>query len=55
MEVSGQPHAPAALLRENVPSTQWIGDWMDFWTLWVREKILVPTGNRTPGRQSRCR
>jgi hypothetical protein len=51
MEVSGQPHAPAALPRGKIPSVYWIGGRMDPRADLdgvAKEKIPTPTGNRTP-------
>jgi hypothetical protein len=47
MEVSGQPHAPAALppvpIREEA---EWAPE--PVWTRWWREKFPAPAGNWTP-------
>jgi hypothetical protein len=51
MEVSGQPHAPAALApRERVTGTHWIGGWVGpgaVLDVVVREKFPTPARNRT--------
>jgi hypothetical protein len=48
LEVSGQPHAPAALPQGKSPHTHWIG-WMDPRDGMDNvEKIPYPTGTRTP-------
>jgi hypothetical protein len=52
MEVSGQSHPTAALLPGKeplVPTKQEAGlAPRTVWTLWKREKSLVPAENRTP-------
>jgi hypothetical protein len=50
MEMNGQLHATAALLRERAPGTQWIGGWVGgfrsrFGSCGVRITIF-PAGNR---------
>jgi hypothetical protein len=52
MDVSGQDHAPAALLPRKmlqVPTGQWASE--PVWTLLSREKSLASAGNRTPAVQ----
>jgi hypothetical protein len=56
MRVSGQLHAPAALLREKAPDTHWIGGsvgpraGMD---VMEERKVLIPCRKSNPGRQAR--
>jgi hypothetical protein len=51
MEVSGQTLAPAALPQKKQPPVPIVEEagWAPepVWTLWSKEKCLVPTGNRT--------
>jgi hypothetical protein len=51
MDVSGQFHAPAALLPRNgllyALDKGWLGTRAGL-ALWRREKSLIPAGNRTP-------
>jgi hypothetical protein len=57
MGVSGQRHAPAALLPPGkgppVPTVQEAG-WASepVWTQRLEEKCFAPAGDRTPGRQT---
>jgi hypothetical protein len=56
MEVSGQLHAPAALLPEEEPPVPigYEAGWAPepIWTRWWREKFPAPAGNRTLEPQS---
>jgi len=50
MEMSGQPHAPAALLQERAPGTHWIGGWVvskaGLGGVVKRESLIIaPAGN----------
>jgi len=48
MEVSGQLHAPAALLPGKEPSVPWVAPTADLDAMARRKKALAPAGNRTP-------
>jgi hypothetical protein len=52
MEVSGQLHVPAASPsgKESHLPSQYEAEKVQrsIWTLWSRDKSLVPTGNRNP-------
>ena len=50
MGVSGQLHAPAALLPGKRPATHCIGGWVGPGPVWKDAENLAPTGIRSPDR-----
>jgi len=47
MRVGGQPHASAALLWEQRPSTWCTGGWVGPGLVWMGAENLAPTGIRS--------